>query len=690
MVFVGRGCSRVGVLAVALASGCGLELADGDAAADGDTDPSPETGTTGVTGPDTNDTGPSDPSGLTGSDESGTTGAGGGTDDGESGDPTAACDALSCSGGGVCDDAPDGPVCVCDPGWASVGLDCIKCESVSDSMLPATVPTLRATVEFRIDGAAPPNSSYDYGRLSLRNRTSGDIVPLGNTYAGTATVLMVPGVYDVLFEHREGTGVPKNQAAVLDQVELDENDTQLTIDIPTATLRGSISFATEDEPASPAYDYGRLWLVSADGDRVRLGNTYDGVYDVRLVPGDYEVHYELRETQGNAPMNRDGLLGGVHVRAGSNTHDIEIQVARIDGDVLIDGAAVSSAYDNGDLELRDVVTGDRFPLAGTEAAYYAIPLLPGTYEVLYTSRELGAQAPINHEAVVHTLQVGKTDDTFDIDLQTAVVSGSFALNGAAAPSSSFDDGIITLESSQLGTARLGVTSGGDYQARVLVGDYDAFYGQDTAGVSMPVNVHGYLDAVSIQGSTTLDIDIPAVEVVGSLTIGGAAAPDSPYDDGRLFLRNAQTQDKVLLGNTREGTYAARVLPGTYDVIYENEFSDEFLPVNRGAVVLEKVDIADGGGPLDIDVPVSTLIGSVVIENATPSAAEGIGNLFLRDLGSGDEVFIGHTGAAEFTKPLADGTYIMEYRGVAASGATLGTSLPANANAAFACFEIVSG
>ena len=82
--------------------------------------------------------------------------------------------------------------------------------------------------------------------------------------------------------------------------------------------------------------------------------------------------------------------------------------------------------------------------------------------------------------------------------------------------------------------------------------------------------------------------------------------------------------------------------------------------------------------------------TIVIENATPSAAEGIGNLFLRDLGSGDEVFIGHTGAAEFTKPLADGTYIMEYRGVAASGATLGTSLPANANAAFACFEIVSG
>jgi hypothetical protein len=57
--------------------------------------------------------------------------------------------------------------------------------------------------------------------------------------------------------------------------------------------------------------------------------------------------------------------------------------------------------------------------------------------------------------------------------------------------------------------------------------------------------------------------------------------------------------------------------------------------------------------------------------------------------SDDSVFIGHTGATDFSKPLTDGTYIMEYRGVAAEGSELGVSLPANAAAAFACYEIAS-
>ena len=175
-----------------------------------------------------------------------------------------------------------------------------------------------------------------------------------------------------------------------------------------------------------------------------------------------------------------------------------------------------------------------------------------------------------------------------------------------------------------------------------------------------------------------------------MTIGGAAAPDSAYDDGRLFLRNLDTGDSVLLGSTRHGTYAARVVPGTYDVIYQNEISDTLLPINQGALLQAGVLIEGPDVMLDIDVPVETLVGNVEIQGADPSAAEGIGRLYLRDLATDDVMFIGDTdSAANFSKPLTGGTYLMEYRGIPAQGATLGTSLPANENAAFACFEIVS-
>ena len=112
-------------------------------------------------------------------------------------------------------------------------------------------------------------------------------------------------------------------------------------------------------------------------------------------------------------------------------------------------------------------------------------------------------------------------------------------------------------------------------------------------------------------------------------------------------------------------------------------------MNRGAVILQGISVEVGAPPVELDVPVTTLEGAVQIQGSKPSVDEGIGNLFLRDVNSGDEVFIGHTGATNFSKPLTNGTYLMEYRGVAAEGATLGESLPANEKAAFACFEVVS-
>ena len=692
MVYVARGCSVVGIVGLlALGSACGLDLSsdatdtDGSSGADADVDDDAESTageTSGVTGPSDGDTtDPTGGGGQTTGDEPGGTGA----------DDEALCDDVDCSNAGYCEVGDDGPTCTCNDGFASVGLDCIPCEVIAAGTLPAAVPALQASFSFTVDGVEPSESPYEEGHLSLRNRITGDLVELGSTRHQTSSVLMVPGVYDVLYRHSEGQDMPRNSAAVLGQIEVRDDGTPINLDVPIVELKGAIAFASGDEPSSPAYDHGTLWLVDPrNGDRVKLGDTRDDSYTVRVVPGKYEVHYTSVESQGNAPFNSDGLLRYIDTDDGlDHEADILVDAVRISGALLIDGSWVDSAYDHGKLSLRAKTTGEVLPLGDTRDGAYQLTVLPGEYEVLYSVVELGDDAPGNRDTVVDALSVGSDDIEYDIDLHTATVRGTFTLNGLEPPTEAYDDGIVELQGAAGGTVVLGNTHDGTYARRVLVGNYSAFYSQDTAGVSMPVNTHAQLDPVDVRGDLIHDVDIAVTEVVGTLTIDGNEAPDAPYDDGRLFLRNRDTGDSALLGNTREGVYAARVVPGTYDVVYENEFSDEFLPVNRGAVLQADIVVAAGDAPLDIDVPVSTMQGSVEIEGSTPEPSEGIGQLFLRDVESDDAVFIGHTGAASFSKPLTDGTYIMEYRGVPAEGSELGVSLPANAAAAFACYEIAS-
>ncbi len=205
---------------VALSMGCGLELAAGDGAgADAETD----TGDAGLTtgeGDTPSDTGlTTDTADPTGGDSTSGAGPNGSSGTGEDGwVETPECDAIDCSGGGYCDVADEGAQCFCDPGWATVGLDCLPCETIGGDTLPAVVPAVQASFRYSFDGGEPPTAANQYARLSLRNRATGDVVKLPDTLFGNASVLLVPGIYDVMYEHREGNILPKNGAAVLQHV----------------------------------------------------------------------------------------------------------------------------------------------------------------------------------------------------------------------------------------------------------------------------------------------------------------------------------------------------------------------------------------------------------------------------------------------------------------------------------------
>ena len=77
------------------------------------------------------------------------------------------------------------------------------------------------------------------------------------------------------------------------------------------------------------------------------------------------------------------------------------------------------------------------------------------------------------------------------------------------------------------------------------------------------------------------MSIIAVPMSGALSFGGAPPPSSVYDDGRVFLRSADGEDSVMLGNTHEGSYATMVVPGSYELFYVQEAGGN-VPNNQNA------------------------------------------------------------------------------------------------------------
>jgi hypothetical protein len=226
---------------------------------------------------------------------------------------------------------------------------------------------------------------------------------------------------------------------------------------------------------------------------------------------------------------------------------------------------------------------------------------------------------------------------------------------------------------------LGNTHDGGYQVNLIPGSYHVYYAQETAGGMVPENKHARVRSdVAVDDDGVLDIDVAAVAISGAITLGGAVPPSSVYEDGSIYLRNTETDDAVLLGNTHLGGYQAMVVPGDYELFYVQEVGGE-VPSNQNAA-LDGVTIV-GPMVLDVDVPVVDLNGMFVLSSGpVPDSASDGGQLYLRAL-DGDSVLLGNSFAASYAAKLVAGTYGIYYR------SETSMTMPQNTNGRFSCITV---
>jgi hypothetical protein len=687
-------------VACALVPACGEGLVD--QTLPGDTDDGGEDGETGV--PEVDETGDAStgtaPDPGMGDDTGGATGEPG-SDGGAGLDE---CD-LDC-GEGTCEIDRDGlPTCACAPGSALLGLTCLPCTTTAG---PADVEIVSVPFSLRVlvDHEPAPADDYEDGVLWLRDALRGDEIELGNSHDGMLSAAALPGTYDLVWQAQSGGSVvPTNAAAIVGRVQVREGGLQipedesdaltldgnvLQVDIPTIELSGEITIDQGGVPPSQ-YDNGRVYLLDPEsGDEITLGDTKDGAYSVRIVPGVYEVHYQVKVSNGGAPLNENAFITSIDASGeGEKTQSIDIGATTITGDFLLAGnAAPASVYERGRIAIRDVATGDEIEVGHTSDGSFSIPVVPGTYEVLY-GHVIGQMVPKNSAARLEPLLVPEGDThAHDVDVPITTVAGAFTVGGLPAPADPGNSGELRLRSVEGDDeVVLGSTSAGTYSAIVVDGSYEVFYAQQTSTGDVPANTNARIgDALFVLPADTIgDIDVPVVEVAGVITLDGLPPPTSEYDDGRIYLRNSATGDSVLLGNTRLGAIAATVVPGDYEVFYVVEAAGAVVPQNSGAKLAE-VTVPAQVGPfaLPLDIPVATLAGKITVGGeAPPQVDTDRANLVLQDTQTDDTVFLGPVSAGEFAVPLTAGTYIVWYESIESSGL-----LPGNVHAGVACFDLV--
>ncbi|GAB5541017.1 MAG: hypothetical protein SangKO_007770 [Sandaracinaceae bacterium] len=400
--------------------------------------------------------------------------------------------------------------------------------------LDVDIPTARVTGSLTFDGAAPVGSgSDDEVNLWLRDTRTGSLVHLeqidftswdGAQYPVRSwdfrddhviDLDVLPGTYDVIYQRFWGSGdadrdwggapdgtYPFGSHVLMEGVVLGPGVNTLDVDIPRASVMGTLTFAGGPAVGSGADDEVNLWLRDTrTGSLVHLEQidftSWDGAqYPVRswdfrddrvialdVLPGTYDLVYRRFWGSGDAdrdwggapdgtyPFGSHVLRAGIVIAPGANTLDVDIPRASVMGALTFAGgpAVGSGADDEVNLWLRDTPTGslvhlEQIDFTSWDGAQYpvrswdfrddrviALDVLPGTYDVLVRRfwgsgdalRDWGGAPdgtyPFGSHVLMSSVVIGPGSNALNVDVPRASVSGVLTFAGAAPVGSGSDD-----------------------------------------------------------------------------------------------------------------------------------------------------------------------------------------------------------------------------------------------------------
>jgi hypothetical protein len=362
---------------------------------------------------------------------------------------------------------------------------------------------------------------------------------------------------------------------------------------------------------------------------------------------------------------------------------IDVQASQLDGAFLLNGGAFpDSGYQSGELYLRDQQTGMLVELGKSYDDAYEAVVVNGSYDSAYHHVN-GGDVPANVLGIVSSGIAVNAPATVDVDVPSASVRAAFQLNGAAFPASVYNHATFYLQ--PVGSDELIVL--GDSHivndiVNVIPGDYHVIYSHQQ-GDQVPANKNArVMSDVAINGSSVLDINIVSVDARTAFTVNGGAFPKSQYIHAKFYLVDANG-DEAFLGNSFDDPATVSVIAGTYDIEYRHQQGDS-IPLNKGTIVREAVDLTSGGDA-SADVP-GVLLSITATLNGQPFPVSEYqdGILELHDAATGSYSLLGNTHSPFTDLAVIPGTYDIAY------SHETGDSVPQNVRGVVSSGYVVAG
>ncbi len=607
-------------------------------------------------------------------------------------------DGAGPDGGMLGDGGSDGSGSDIPPGCKGTSLD-------QDGVLDLDVSAVRVTGAVTVNGAAIPADARGTIRFVERTTQVGYAFSVASTY----TALLAPGTYDVLFDG-DGTqcsvppapALPCNDGPIKQNVKL-TMDGALDLDIPAIQVSGKVTTRGGMALAAESVNRGGIGFVAmgqASSFVTQLGTTGAGTYAATLLPGTYDVTFAGNPALCAAPPApqlpcNTGVVKHAAALTTSGVLDVDVPAVQVSGAVTVNGAPLGTeSVSRGSIGFVAASTLS-ISLGTTGAGIYAATLVPGTYDVRFAGNPSlcavppAPQAPCN-SAVIQKHVALTADGALDVDVPAAKVSGAVTINGAPLAPESVQRGAIGFVADGATLAiPLGTQGAGTYAATLVRGTYDVRFGGNPSLCAVPpapqapCNGGVIKKAVGVTADGVLDLDVPAVQVTGALTVNGAPlVTDSATRGSIVFATPGSTTPLAIsLGTMGAATYAATLVPATYDVSFAGNAALCAIPPAPqvpcvGGVIRTGVAVM-ASGALDLDVPAIHLSGHVTLNGAAlPDLAveRGAARFSLVGGSSVSTNPFDPTGPAAYAMTLVPGHYVVRYRG----NADLCSAAPAGA------------
>jgi hypothetical protein len=456
----------------------------------------------------------------------------------------------------------------------------------ADGTVDVDVESITIQPSFELNGDPFPSAATQHAEFFLRDPATGLELPLGVSFSPSATVRLIPGVYDVVYRYVSGNQIPENQNAVVQAGVLVDTSGKFTIDVPCMLHRLDYFIDGSPPPVSQA-ERGAIALHDfATGDSVSFDET-DALVSIRhILPGTYDVTYS--HVAGGSIVPRNSLavvLSDLSIQPPDVSTIVDVTTVVVTPDPTLDGAPFpASAAEDGNV----ILVGehdDRVDLGITSTQPMpAVRIVAGTYDAYYERDSGGSITPANAFGRIADEIDLNTTTTLSVDVTTVSFAPTFTVDGQAFPASLAERGDFSLQGAHPDdTIALGSSHQAIPSKRIIVGSYDVVYDWVAGGTLVPRN-HAQVVAttpIDIGSPTAFGLETQVVQ--HDVTLDSVLFPNDPGQSGDLVLLAVGSDGQLDLGSTSDAPVPVRSLVGSYGVHYRWVAGDQ-VPLNTDAKI----------------------------------------------------------------------------------------------------------